>query len=142
MIIKNKIRAIIRNYIITLLAGNSFITDLSNVEELTEKIEQYLYNLPHYYSLINLFFILVFEYSIPPLCFKFRPFRKHTLEKKLDILAKWENSRINFKRLVFMSIKSTFMYHIYSQEKVLIAIGYEKALQDRKHLEENVNCRR
>ena len=90
-------------------ANDAFVLENIDINEVLENIEEYIYNLPRFYTYFVIFFFLVFEYSIPPICWKFRTFRKYSIEKRLEILRKWANSYFYFKRMIFISIKSVIV---------------------------------
>ncbi len=120
---------IIRKLLLTFVAEDAFILAHVDLDRVLEKIHLSLRALPPAIRLAFHGMLLLFQYGIPPLAWKWRPFTWLPLEKRLACIEEYEQSVLPLKRLNFKILKVICLPALFSERELLIEIGYGRALQ-------------
>ena len=123
---------IIKKLLLTFVAEDIFILAPVDLDRVLEKIHLSLRALPCSIRFVFHSILLLFQYGIPPLVWRWRPFTSLPLEKRLTCVATYEQSTLPFKRLIFRLLKVICLPALFSERELLIKIGYGRALQWRE----------
>lgn len=127
----NRSRKTLAALIITLCANDEFILSHIRIKRVILRTEKRISELPIFFFFAFQIVLYLLEYSIPPLAWKILPFSRLSAEKQLAYLEGWESSRFAIKRNLFRLVKAVCICQIMSERKLLIALGYGEALEDR-----------
>lgn len=106
---------------------------LSRVElqNVVKKIHIAVACFPRRYALLFWFNLYLFEYALPPLSWKIRPFSALSPEKQMQTAIHWQERGYFFQRLIFQFLRSVILAAMFSEPGILDLVGYEQALRQR-----------
>ncbi|MGZ3689316.1 MAG: hypothetical protein ACXVBW_13510 [Bdellovibrionota bacterium] len=124
-------RGILESMVVTLCAGDEFVLSRIRMQHVVLRAEKQISELPFVLFLGFKICLYLIEYSFPPLAWKFRRFSRLPLESRMAYLETWEGSSLALKRNIFKLVKALCICNIFSEHKLLAAIGYEESLVKR-----------
>lgn len=134
-------RSIVREILIAMCANDSKVLNKIRLQRVILRLEKYVNELPFFYFFIFKCALFLFQYAIPPLSWKLRPFSSLALEKKISYMEEWQQSRFYHKRVLFKIIQSICVAHLYSEPRLLISIGYKNSMRHRLSVKRSNNAK-
>lgn len=122
---------ILESLLLTLCTDDEFFTSRVKMARVAVRTKKFVRELPFFFFFSFKAILYLIEYAVPPIAWKFRRFSKLPLEQRLRYLETWENSRIPLKRIVFKLVKAACLCQIMCDHKILVDLGYGKAIQKR-----------
>ena len=130
-VLKKTGRQVLKELIVTFCAEDQEVLTKVRLQRVTLRTENYVLSLPFFYFFVFKLTLFLFQYALPPLSWKLTPFTKMSLERRLRYLGEWQSSNFYYKRLLFKLLSLVCVSHLYSEEKLLISLGYELSMKHR-----------
>jgi len=124
-------REIMKCLIATLCADDPAIISRVRIQRVILRTEKAIAKMPLFYFVVLKIGVYLLEYAIPPLSWKIRPFTSMNLDQRLEYLNTWSSSRFYYKRMILKLLISLCLPRLYSEKRLLLSIGFERALQGR-----------
>lgn len=121
-------RNILREIIITMCAGDEQVLSRVSLKRVILRTEHYVCELPLMYFVAFKLCLYLFQYAVPPISRKLRPFTWLSLDDRLDYLERWQTSSWYFKRMSFKMIQVICVTNLYSERKLLMSLGFEASM--------------
>lgn len=69
--------------------------------------------------------LMIFEWAAVIFLPRFKPFTRLSVNDREKYLKGWMNSRLKYRRLLFISLKAIVCMVFFSDEKVKVGVGYD-----------------
>ena len=116
---------------VTVVGEEPRVLEAMDLDAAMERRRASLATYPRVFALIYTFGLLAFEYALPPLGWKLRPFSRLPFEKRMAYVVQWERSRWQAKRNLLMLMRLMTLADVMVQPAMLEWIGYGESWRHR-----------